>query len=198
MNESEKKRLTVLATAIWPSGFWCDRCGDKYDLPFLKKSSAHNGSSGWRAQCPSCGSEVSLLDKRISLLMRAGSNAVQAVAVVCFVYRISLLAVLTKNRTVRNLGKATSCMIRELQAYMLDSEIMEVLSVDSKRIKLAQTDKAALKFIWKAALVRREEVRKRRERRNKAARARYGRCDPQGKEPMEAREPDREVGETDS
>ena len=185
VNETEKARLEVLVQAIWLNGFWCNRCNDRFDRPWLKKQSRQDRVGGWRAVCPECGSEISICDDRINSIMRAGMPAVSAVACVCFVYRVSLLNILTKDRTVRNLSKVTGALIRELQGVMLDSEIMKALSVDARTLREARENRASSP-IWTTAVEHREEARRKYERRKqKRERSKSGKCNTQKEETVE-------------
>lgn len=153
-------RCKYLAMAIWPNGFRCEACGHKREVPWMCEVPILS-KSGARSICPNCRDETSLCDKRLRLLCQT-TERIRIVAVVCKVFKTSIVSVIARPRAGCN-PMARRAIMRELLGVMPESEIANVFGTQVRSVRGASISRPTVD-IWKGALEQRDKERERHER----------------------------------
>lgn len=159
-----RERMRLLGVALWPAGFWCERCNHRCDLPWMCEVSVKSeANTGGKSICPECGHEIVMTSKRIRLLLE-NTVRISAVASVCVVRNVSFEFVLRMPKKGTN-PSIRCVMMRELSGLMPDSDIATVFETNVTRVREARKwQPAKRQDLWQKALRQRLKERNKDER----------------------------------
>lgn len=177
-DDLSKLRMYYLMRSIWQNGFVCAKCGYRCDVPWSRSYTYGEGSRrGWRVECPTCHSQVSLADEKVRTLMGYGLEAMCRVFIVCQVYNVSLFSLLKRRafdefkptgKQIATCKRARCAIIRELSDIVSNEDATKIFSVMPREVQAARKPTEAFNDVWKLAYEAREKERVKRERKARA------------------------------